>query len=757
MIPFMENEMQEQKSPVGNGKELPIRYDGKLKVMGKAKFAAEFQKEIEAQFQGKGMLYAYLVLSSIPSGEIVSMDTTAADRASGVVKILTPFNAPKLPIVTPQPPATRKLSLLQDRTVYYNGEPIGIVLAKSQVEAAHAASLIKVKYKAAPSKLNFEKRLGEARMPKHGNAPKERKPGEAAESWAKATTVVEHTYSTPLQTHNPMEPHATIAAWNGEKLTVYDATQYITGDKQTLAKHFSLPLDNVRVIDPYVGGGFGSKGSTWSHVILCAMAAKVAGAPVHLALERTQMFGPVGGRPKTVQTIKLGTDNTGKLVAMQHDVILPASVMEDFLEAAAQQTSMLYQADSIETSHKMVDMNIGVQTFQRAPGESVGTTALESAMDELAVKLNMDPLQLRLLNYAEKDPGEQREFSSKNLKQAYTEAAARFGWSKRNSTPGAVREGNKHIGYGMATATYPANRSAAMAVIRLLPSGRIFIGSGTQDLGTGMYTMMAQTVVQELDVPWDMVDVKLGDSTLPKAPVSGGSQSTASVGPAVKDACSQLKLKLATMAVADPSSKMYQGKPEDLDVKGGMLVSKTDPSKSEPLSASLTRNKGAAIEETGSGEPSEEAQKSLSTHSWGAVFAEVAVDDSTHMVEVRRVVATYDIGKLLNKKTGTSQLEGGIVWGIGTALTEETVLDNTNGRIVNNNLAEYHVPVNLDAGVIDVTVVDTPDIKFNPQGARGIGEIGITGIAGAIANAIYNATGKRVRDFPITPDKIMAA
>ena len=757
MIPSIASEMQEQKSPVGNGRELPVRYDGKLKVLGKAKYAAEFQKEIEAEFQGKGILYAYLVLSNIPSGEIVSMDTTAADRASGVVKILTPFNAPKLPIVTPQPPATRKLSLLQDRTVYYNGEPIGIVLAKSQVEAAHAASLIKVKYKTAPSRLNFEKRLGEARMPKGGNAPKAQKHGDEAAAWTKATTVVEHTYSTPLQTHNPMEPHATIAAWDGEKLTVYDATQYISGDKQTLAKHFSLPLDNVHVIDPYVGGGFGSKGSTWSHVILCAMAAKVAGAPVRLAMERTQMFGPVGGRPKTMQTIKLGTDASGKLVAMQHEVILPASVMEEFLEAAATQTTMLYQCDQITTSHKMVDMNIGVQTFQRAPGESVGTTALESAMDELAVKLNMDPLQLRLLNYADKDPGEQKEFSSKNLKAAYTDAAERFGWNKRNSTPGAMREGNKHIGYGMATATYPANRSAAMAVIRLLPSGRVFIGSGTQDLGTGMYTMMAHTVVQELDVPWDMVDVKLGDSTLPKAPVSGGSQSTASVGPAVKDACSQLKLKLATMAVADPSSKMYQSKPEDLDVKGGMLVSKTDPSKSEPISASITRNKGAAIEETGSGEPSQEAQRALSTHSWGAVFAEVAVDDSTHMVEVRRVVATYDIGKLLNKKTGMSQLEGGIVWGIGTALTEETVLDNTNGRIVNNNLAEYHVPVNLDAGIIDVAVIDTPDTKFNPQGARGIGEIGITGIAGAIANAIYNATGKRVRDFPITVDKILAA
>ena len=745
--------IQEEQKPVGNGKEMPYRYDGKLKVTGKAKYAAEFM----AEFKAKGMLYAYLVTASIPSGEILAMDTTAADRASGVVKILTPFNAPKLPLVTPKPPAVRKLSLLQDRNVYYNAEPIGVVIAKSQVEAAHAASLIKVRYKQSPAKLGFDSRLGEARKPKGGNAPTERKPGEAEASWAKATTVVEHTYTTPLQTHNPMEPHATIAAWEGEKLTVYDATQYISGDKQTLAKHFALPLDNVHVLDPYVGGGFGSKGSTWSHVILCAMAAKVAGAPVRLAIERGQMFGPVGGRPRTVQKIKLGTDAGGKLVAISHDVILPASIMEDFLEPAAQQTSMLYQCDSIDTSHKMVDMNIGVQTFQRAPGESVGTTALESAMDELAETLKMDPLQLRLVNYAERDPGMQREWSSKNLRAAYSSAADRFGWSKRNAKPGQVREGNKSIGLGMATATYPANRSAAMAIVRLEPNGRVFVGSGTQDLGTGMYTVMAQTVMQEMDVPWEQVDVHLGDSTLPKAPVSGGSQSTASVGPAVKDACAQLLLKLANLAIDDPTSQLYNAKAQNIVLKDGMLQDKTVPAHIEPLNKSIARNKGMAIEASGSGEPSQEAERALSTHSWGAVFAEVAVDNATHMVEVRRVVATYDIGKLLNKKTGLSQLEGGIVWGIGLALTEESVLDDTVGRIVNNNLAEYHVPVNADAQTIDVSVLDTADIKFSPQGARGIGEIGITGIGAAIANAVYNATGKRVRDFPITPDKLMQA
>ncbi len=741
--------LQQEEKPVGNGKELPYRYEGKLKVMGKATYAAEFPT--------KGVLHAWMVLSSIPSGEIVSMDTTLADRSSGVVKILTPFNAPKLPGVKPQPPAVRKLSLLQDRAVYYNCEPIGLVIARSLDEARYAASLIKIKYTTTPGKLSFDKRLDQKRPPKQGSAPPKEDHGAEAEAWAKATTVLDQVYTTPLQNHNPLEPHATIAMWEGEKLTVYDATQYVSGVRQSLAKHFALPLDNVRCIDPYVGGGFGSKGSMWSHVVLAAMAAKVTGQPVKLVLDRTQMFGPVGGRPATTQHIKLGTDSTGKLVAMRHDVVEPASVMEDFIEPSAQQTTMLYECKQIAIDTKLVDMNIGVQTFMRAPGESTGTAALETAMDELALKLGMDPLELRLANYAEKDPGEQKEFTSKHLRAAYTDAAQRFNWSRRPKTPGTLTEGNKLIGYGMATATYPANRSAAMANIKLMPGGRIEIASGTQDLGTGTYTIMAQTVEQETGIPWQMVDVKLGDSSLPKAPVSGGSQSAASVMPAIKDACKQLQLKLATFAVVDSASPFFNASPDDVLLTNGQLQSKSNPAKTEPLSVSIARNKGAAIEEKGSGEPSQEAERALSAHSWGAIFTEVAVDKTTWMVEVRRVVATYDVGLMLNQKTGKSQLEGGIVWGISLALEEDAHLDNTYGRVVNNNLGEYHVPVNADVQTIDVNVVGIPDLKFNPQGARGIGEIGITGIAAAINNAVFNATGKRVRSFPITPDKLQAA
>jgi xanthine dehydrogenase YagR molybdenum-binding subunit len=365
-------------------------------------------------------------------------------------------------------------------------------------------------------------------------------------------------------------------------------------------------------------------------------------------------------------------------------------------------------------------------------------------------------VQLRLANYAEKDLSHDRPWTGKHLRDCYSQAAERFGWSKRNATPRSMTEGNALIGYGMATATYPANRSAAQAVVRLLPGGRMFVGSGTQDLGTGTYTIMAQQAAAGLGIDPKMVEVKLGDSTLPKAPVSGGSQSSASVLPAIEDATTQLKLKLADLAIADAGSPLHGMKTIDIEVKDGRLVNKNDPAQSDGLAELIARNGGRPVEAMGSAEPGE-SRDSMTSYSWGAVFAEVAVDKDTHMVKVRRVVGTYDIGTLLNEKTGKNQLMGGIVWGISFALYEGAHVDPVYGRVVNESLAEYHVPVNADIGLIDVTVLNIPDLKFNPIGSRGLGEIGITGAAAAVANAIYNATGKRIREYPITPDKIMLA
>jgi xanthine dehydrogenase YagR molybdenum-binding subunit len=391
----------------------------------------------------------------------------------------------------------------------------------------------------------------------------------------------------------------------------------------------------------------------------------------------------------------------------------------------------------------------------RAPGEATGSVGLEIAFDELAEKLNIDPIQLRLINYAEKDPRQGKPWSSKHLRECYTQAAERFGWSKRTAQPGQHREGNKLIGYGMATANYGAGRSPSSAIVRILPNGRLFVGIGTQDLGTGTYTILAQAAALAFSIDPSLVDVKLGDTSLPRSGGSGGSTTAASVCPAVYDAAIQAKLKLAQLAIADAQSPLHGATAEDLDTKDGKLFLKSSPDKSETITALLTRNGGTPIEATATSELVKD-RDSFTSHSWGAVFAEVAVDADTRMVHVSRLVATYDIGTLLNDKTGTNQLVGGLVWGISMALHEEAVIDPKYGRTVNENLADYHVPVNADVGEIDVTCLNIPDYKFNPLGARGIGEIGITGAAAAIANAIYNATGKRVRDLPITLDKLMA-
>jgi len=745
--------MQTTETTPKPSKQLGHRFEGIAKVTGKIKYAAEFS----GPFSKADLAYAFIVQSTIPSGNVVSINRTAADRAPGVIAILTPLNAPRLNPGPPQPPARRNLSLLQDTEVHYNGQPIALVVAKTLNDAKAAAAMLQIKYAAKPARVNFKEHLDDARWPSNpGKEPAGNHRGDLQAGFTKSAAIVEETYITPIQHHNPMEPHGTIAWWEGEKLNVYDATQYISGVRMSLAKTLNVPVDYVHVINPVVGGGFGSKGSMWSHVPLCAMAAKVTGKPVKLVLERGQMFGPVGGRPSTINKIKLGASADGKLLAMQHDVLMNASEMEDFVEHSESPTKNLYMSAANSVSAKVVAVNLGVSTFMRAPGEAPGTAVLEIAMDELAEKLKMDPVELRLANYAEKDPSHDRPWTDKHLRDCYTQAAQRFGWSKRKAAPGSVTEGNALIGYGMATATYPANRSAAQAVVRMLPGGRMFVGSGTQELGTGMYTIMAQQAAAGLGIDPKLVDVKLGDSTLPKAPVSGGSQSSASVLPAIQDATTQLELKLAELAIADAQSPLHGLKALDIEAKDGRLINKNNPSQSDSLVDLISRNGGKPVEAMGSAEPSE-SRDSMTSNSWGAVFAEVAVDRDTRMVKVRRVVGAYDIGTLLNDKTGINQLMGGIVWGISFALYEEAHIDPVYGKVVNGSLAEYHVPVNADIGEIEATVLNIPDTKFNPIGSRGVGEIGITGAAAAVANAIYNATGKRIREYPITPDKIMNA
>jgi xanthine dehydrogenase YagR molybdenum-binding subunit len=720
-------------------RQLATRYDALAKVTGRAKYAAEFPVENAA--------YAYIVQANIPSGAVASIDQSVASKAAGVYSIITPFNAPKLTV-------PGNVNILQDTNVFYSGQPIAVVVARSLPEAEQAARLLRIEYKEQPAKLGFNARLKDARAPKRGSEASHR--GDPAAALAKATAVIDQTYSTPIQNHNPMEPHATIASWDGDNLNVYDATQGISGVQGSLARAFSIPQGNVHVQCPYVGGGFGTKGNVWSHTILAAMAAKVAQRPVKLVLGREQMFGPVGSRPNTSQHIKLAASSDGKLLLQQHDSTCYTSLISDWIESAAAATTLLYDSEALIATHNVVDLNLGMGTWMRAPGEATGSVGLEIALDELAEKLNIDPIQLRLINYAEKDPRQGLPWSSKHLRECYTQAGERFGWSKRTAKPGQQREGNKLIGYGMATANYGAGRRPSSAVVRFLPNGRVFVGVGTQDIGTGTYTILAQTAADTPFMDPTLVDVQLGDTTLPRSGGSGGSTTAASVCPGVYDATIQAKLKLAQLAVADAQSPLHGATAEDLETKDGELYLKSDPAKSEPITALLARNGSTPVEATATSEMPKD-RDSFSSHSWGAIFAEVAVDADTNMVEVRRMVGTYDIGTLINRTTGLNQLTGGVVWGISMALHEETLIDATYGRTINENLAEYHVPVNADVHEIDVTALNIPDYRFNPLGARGIGEIGITGAAAAIANAIYNATGKRVRDLPITLDKIMNA
>ena len=560
-------------------------------------------------------------------------------------------------------------------------------------------------------------------------------------------------YSTPMEHHNAMEPHATVALWQGDKLTVYDATQAISGCQNSLAKTLGVPKENVRVVCPYVGGGFGSKGSMWSHVPLAALAARQVGRPVKLVLQRPQMFGPVGGRPQTEQSVAVTAASDGELLSMRHDSLSHTSLVEDFTEPAAVQTRVLYACPNVATTHRLVQLNAMTPTFQRAPGHATGTFALESALDELAHELKMDPVALRRRNEPAIDEDKRIPWSSRSVLACYDSGAQAFNWAARSPTPKSMRDGRDFVGLGFATATYPANRAPAGAIARLRPDGVVVVQCGTQELGTGMYTVMTQVAADILGFPLDRVRFELGDSTFPVAPVSGGSQSTASVAPAVQAAATALREKIIALAVADEASPAFDAPVGDVIIESGSIGRRTT-ARREPVAAALARNGGREISARGDAQQGEE-KKQFSMHSFGAVFVEVRVDADLGVIRVPRVVGRYSVGKLLNAKTGRSQLLGGVVWGIGMALMEESLFDPRDGRIVNANLADYHVPTHADIGTIDVDVVPEDDPYINALGARGIGEIGITGVAAALANAIFHATGVRVRELPITLDKVL--
>ena len=750
------------------------RKDGPLKVTGTATYAAEWKIP--------NLAYGVAVQSTITKGTITNIDVSQAKKLKGVLDILTYQNAMRLQKIDSNNPDSGKFSEknllpLQTPEIFYNGQHIAVVIAETFEIAQHAASLLKISYNEDKPVLS----LAETSTSKPTQPGAETHRSDASNNMNNASAKMEETYSTPVYHHNPMEPHATAAVWNSDELLVYDATQSVFGNRNAISSILGIPKEKVRVVSPYIGGGFGSKGFMWANSLLAPMAAKLVNRPVKVVLERTlQMFTCAGRRSFTIQKISFGADNNGKIAASNHTTTSETSFVDEFVERAGVATKMLYDIPNMDIEQNIAKLNRGTPCPTRAPGEAPGTYAYEVAMDELATQLNIDPVQLRLTNYAETNPDDHKEFSGKNLKECYDKAAQSIGWSNRNSKPGENKEGNYLVGYGMATATYPANRSKASVKLRIYKEGNAVAVCCTQDIGTGTYTIMAQIMADALGLPIDKVQIKLGDSLYPQGPGSGGSQTMATTGPAVRAAALFAKSKIIKLAIADKKSSLYNASEDSIMSDNGKLFIQSDPSKSETYAQILTRNKLPLIEAEATtdvtlkdgekkqspgnqkketnpfAEKDEEMNKDkYSFHSFGAHFVKVKVDPLLGMVKVEKIASAMDIGKILNEKTAKSQIMGGAIFGIGMALMEETVYDPNNGRIVTKDLADYLVPVHADMPEFDIIFTDKPDYNIGSVGARGAGEIGITGIAAAIANAVYNATGKRVRDLPITPDKLI--
>ncbi|HEX2658174.1 MAG TPA: xanthine dehydrogenase family protein molybdopterin-binding subunit, partial [Polyangia bacterium] len=610
------------------------RLDARLKVTGKAVYSAEVNVA--------NLAHAVLVGSTTASAKLAAIDVERARRAAGVLAVITHANAPRLQGARSagnKTPTDRVLQVLQDDAVVYDDQPVAMVVAETLERARYAASLVTVTYKerVAPT-VTFDQR-SETYAPKRANREStDSNRGDVDAARAGAAAKIDATYTIPIENHNPMEMHATIAVWRGaDALTLYDSTQGIFGVRKKLASVFGLDAKNVRVLSLYVGGGFGCKGTPWSHVVLAAMAARVTGRPVKLVLTRQQMFSLVGHRPRTVQRVQLAADKDGRLVAVQHDALSHTSRFDEFVEPAALTARHLYACSNVRTSHRLVRLDVPTPTFMRAPGEATGSFALESAMDELAYALDMDPLALRLKNYADRDDGEDKPYSSKSLRACYERGAEAFGWAKRPRAIGSLRDGHTRVGWGMATATYPARRLPAQAWASIQPDGTAIVRCGSHDIGTGTYTIMTQVASDALGIPPQKVKFELGDTTMPKAPVSGGSMTAASIGPAVHQACLAARRKLVEMAVGDEVSPLKGAQPEQVVAEEGWLRLRDDPSRREPMAAIIARHGGEPVDASGEARPGEEKKK-FSSHSFGAVFVEVQVDPDLGIVRVPRIV-----------------------------------------------------------------------------------------------------------------------
>ena len=707
------------------------RVDGKLKVAGAARYSAEFARP--------KLAYAALIQSTIANGRVSKIDLSTAQATAGVVGILTRENAPRF---KPYPDDMTKKGApgesrvpLEDDQVHWVGQHLGVVVAESFEQAVHAASLVQVEYENAPPILTLpdERAQRNSLQPEKfvGRENLQVKRGDVDAALAKAAARIDVTYTTPIENHNPIETYSTTAEWEAaDRLLIHESTRGIKQLQKIVANAFSVALENVHVVCPFVGGAFGSKGFQWSHTLLAAAAAKLVQRPVKLTFSRPQMFDSAGQRARTEQKFSMGTGQDGKLIALRHATTTHSSPVSEYTEACGNMSRMLYSCPNIDVSHRLLKLNITTPCPMRAPGEAPGVFALECAIDEMAHKLDLDPLEFRLRNYAETDENENKPWSSKKLRECYKRGAEKFGWSKRNRKPGSMRaENGDFVGYGMATAVYPAAQQPAGATATLTKDGIVVVRSATHEIGTGTYTAMSQFAADTLGLPLEKVRFELGDSQFPVAPNNGGSWLTASVAPAVMGACAELKKKVT-------------------DLAGNW------PGDSTQLAALFSRAGQNEITAEFKSEPNKEERAKFSFHSFGAVFVEAHVD-SLGQARIKRVAGVYDVGRMVNPRLARSQIMSGVTMGIGMALMEATLPDENVGRVVNANLAEYHVPVNADAPEFDIDFINEPDPHMSDLGARGVGEIGIVGAPSAVANAIFHATGKRVRDLPITLDKLI--
>ncbi|QQM38639.1 xanthine dehydrogenase family protein molybdopterin-binding subunit [Streptomyces liliifuscus] len=717
------------------------RVDGRLKVTGQARYAADHEPD--------GVVHAVVVDSSIGKGRITGIDTRAALAHPGVLKVIHHRNAPKLPY-GPNPGSLNlpgeRLRVFQDDRVRFHGQPVAVVVATTLEAAQHAASLVKLDYDSEESTtdLTDAPAAGEPRTYARGDA----------EAALQASPVrLEMTYRPARNHHNAMELHATVAQWDGERLTLWDKTQWVQSPRDELAANFGIPAENIRVISPFVGGAFGNAARAWPHITIAALAAREAGRPVKLVLTRRQLYSGVGYRPAYEYKVRLGSDRRGQLTAMTHELRAETSSYETFAErGVVSPGQMLYTTPNVAQTHRTVPLDVNTPTPMRGPGYSTAAFPIESAMDELAHELGIDPIELRRRNEPENDQSSGRPFSTRRLRECYTVGAREFGWNRRNPRPRSTRDGDWLIGTGMATALYDTLRAPGQAGVRLDADGTALVESSTSDMGPGTYTSMTQVAADALGLAVRNVTFRLGDTNMPTAPLHGGSLTMASVGSTVQDGCDKLRQQAIELAVGDEDSPLYGIDADDIVVRGGRLHVSDNPARGETYRQLLTRNNRTHLEAVGSWIP---GQSRSSMYAYGAVFAEVAVDARLGLVRVRRMLGVFDAGRIISPKLADSQAIGAMTGGIGMALLEHTVTDHRDGRIVNANLADYLVPVNADVPELKAIYVDGRDDEADPLGVKGLGEVVLVGVAPAIANAVFHATGRRVRDLPITAESLL--